>query len=88
VHIYGGTHAELRAPAGFHVLRMPAPGRGVPDSSSAPAQGHPGLMTASTSQLVPSEPGSVVVAGDWHGNTAWALKVIRQAATSATARWK
>ena len=31
-------------------------------------QGHPGLLTASTSQLVPGEPRRVVVAGDWHGN--------------------
>jgi hypothetical protein len=23
VHVHGGAHAELRAPAGFHVLRMP-----------------------------------------------------------------
>jgi hypothetical protein len=30
MHIHGGAHAELRAAAGFHILRMPEPGRGVP----------------------------------------------------------
>jgi hypothetical protein len=42
-------------------------------------------MTSRTSQLVPSEPRRVVVAGDWHGNTPWAQKVIRQAATALAA---
>ena len=26
---HGGAHAELQAPAGFHVLRMPEPAPGI-----------------------------------------------------------
>ena len=29
VHVHGGAHTELRAPAGFHILRMPEPAPGV-----------------------------------------------------------
>ena len=29
VHVHGGAHAAVRAPAGFHVLRMPEPAPGI-----------------------------------------------------------
>jgi hypothetical protein len=29
VHVHGGAHAAARAPAGFHVLRMPGPAPGI-----------------------------------------------------------